>query len=633
MAGTSVLANLAIQISANTATFNKSLQEATRGLQSFQKTFTQVAAAVGVGFGTREVIQFALEVAKLGGEAQAVSSAFNKLGDSVELLNRLRQATKGTVSDLDLMKSTVQAANFGIEISKLPDLFQFATLRAQQTGQSIDYLVQSIVLGIGRKSPMILDNLGISLIRLREKLKGVGSESASIADMTRAVSEIMNEDLGKMAKFAENAKTSIDRLSASWNNLKKKIGETGFLNQGLREFEMFVSDLSGDAMVKAFNLLRSNDPTLGSKVPGYNQERQTRLLNKALGDLKEELIGLAIENGKFSMSQEEIAQRFNISKDNAKRFFEILQSVNQEYVKIKANQDAAAKGEVDPISGMAAGGERWMGRPKVEKTEEQLKAEEEALKQAEKSWDAYYKRITSGSDIIPPATLLMEMMIGTIRRVRQETEKPLQLPGFKKEGGLDIESSVFGINKYTESLKPLIDGLKKVQNQSLQLKDAIIEDMKNINNAFTSAAQQGIMDFLFGFEQMAGKEITFGQNILNAISNFMRSFGQQLIALGVAKLGLDKLLASLTIPNAAVAIGAIAAGTALVAAAGAIRARNDLAIQKTVRTSSNSENFNTGLRSMDSLKLEVSGTLTGSGRDLVAVINNTYYDNKVRKGG
>jgi hypothetical protein len=31
--------------------------------------------------------------------------------------------------------------------------------------------------------------------------------------------------------------------------------------------------------------------------------------------------------------------------------------------------------------------------------------------------------------------------------------------------------------------------------------------------------------------------------------------------------------------------------------------------------------------------MEITGTLVGSGRDLVAVINQTNYDNKIRKGG
>ena len=51
----------------------------------------------------------------------------------------------------------------GIDIQKLPDLLKFASIRAMETGQSVDYMVSSIVTGLGRKSPLILDNLGLKL--------------------------------------------------------------------------------------------------------------------------------------------------------------------------------------------------------------------------------------------------------------------------------------------------------------------------------------------------------------------------------------------------------------------------------------------------------------------------------------
>ena len=50
----------------------------------------------------------------------------------------------------------------------------FATKRAEETGQSVDYLVDSIIMGIGRKSPMILDNLGISIVDIRNEMEKTG---------------------------------------------------------------------------------------------------------------------------------------------------------------------------------------------------------------------------------------------------------------------------------------------------------------------------------------------------------------------------------------------------------------------------------------------------------------------------
>lgn len=108
---------------------------------------------------------FALESARAGVEmaeqADGVTKAFNAM-DNPNLLDNLRKATKGTVNDVQLMTAAVQANDFRIPLEDLGKYLEFAQLKAQQTGQSVDYMTNSIVTGLGRKSPLILDNLGIS---------------------------------------------------------------------------------------------------------------------------------------------------------------------------------------------------------------------------------------------------------------------------------------------------------------------------------------------------------------------------------------------------------------------------------------------------------------------------------------
>lgn len=634
MAGTSILAQLAVQISANTASFNASMKGAERSLSTFTKNFQSAAAAVGVGLGVREIIDFATESAKLAGQTEAVGKAFQKLNDSKTLMAELTTVTGGTVSQLKLMQTAVQAANFGIAIKELPKLLEFATLRAQQTGQSVDYLVQSIILGIGRRSPMILDNLGISLGRLREKLKGVGAESASVAHMTKIVGEIAEEELGKMPGFANNAATAIERLAASFENLKAKIGSMDWLQRFFSSLSKGMDELTGDPLTETINILERFN-----KVEGYGYARRT-----SLDDIKDKLRLIIEENSGLEVSQKSLEERFGISSARAKEYADIINDLNLEFKKLKFSREAAAKGEVDPISGMAAGGERWMGRPKVEKTDEQLKAEQKAIDELLKERESAFKRYGISISKINKATFedlkrydkqsadLLKTQINNYKALGDSTTKFGEQFGTTMDDAQQVIKSMLASGISLPDVIGRPEYLDAIIAKFAKFGKGVKETAEDISSSFSASAQQGIMDFLYGFEQMAAKEITFGENILNAISNFMRSFGQQLIALGTAKLGLDKLLASLTIPNAAVAIGAIAAGTALVAAAGAIRKKNDLAIQKTVRTSPSSENVSSGLRTMDSLKLQVSGTLTGSGRDLIAVIDNATFDNKFRKG-
>jgi hypothetical protein len=181
------LAKLAIVISANTAQLAASLKSAQGQLKDFTSGITKVGGIIAGAFAVKEIAGFALEVSKLAGEADGVEAAFNRLPNATRLMLDLKEATGGTVSELDLMKRTVQATNFGISLESLPKLLEFAAVRAQQTGQSVEYLVDSIVTGIGRKSPLILDNLGISAVALKEKMGGVAVATASVGEVADAV--------------------------------------------------------------------------------------------------------------------------------------------------------------------------------------------------------------------------------------------------------------------------------------------------------------------------------------------------------------------------------------------------------------------------------------------------------------
>jgi len=125
----------------------------------------------------RGLTDLAIHAKELADSAKGVVPAFERL-DRPGLLRNLVESTGGTVSNLELMRQAVRASNFEIPVKNLGKLFQFAAIRAKETGESVDFLVNSIISGIGRKSPLILDNLGISAVRLRKELKGVGVETA-----------------------------------------------------------------------------------------------------------------------------------------------------------------------------------------------------------------------------------------------------------------------------------------------------------------------------------------------------------------------------------------------------------------------------------------------------------------------
>lgn len=217
------------QLESYNAKLKESNKEGIAGTNSLTSSFGGLYNAIKLVIGAQVVKQFvsmSIEAAALAGKVEGVEKAFARaFPNSVLILDQLRRATKGTITDFELMQRTIQATNLGVAIEPLPKLFEFAAARAQQTGESVDYLVDSIVRGIGRKSLLILDNLGISAVRLKEQFHGASLASQSVADVTAAVGKIAQEELTKMGGFAETAATKVDRLDVSWQNLKLQLSK------------------------------------------------------------------------------------------------------------------------------------------------------------------------------------------------------------------------------------------------------------------------------------------------------------------------------------------------------------------------------------------------------------------------
>jgi hypothetical protein len=167
-------------------------------------------------FAVREVVAFGREVEALARKAEGVEKAFKNIANA-GTLEELRKATRGTVSDLQLMQNAVKANNFQIPLDQLGKLFAFANQRARETGESVDYLVESITLGIARKSIPILDNLGISSIQIQEEFKKTG-------DFAKAVGNIIDESMSNAGETVETTAERMERFSASFQNFKANIG-------------------------------------------------------------------------------------------------------------------------------------------------------------------------------------------------------------------------------------------------------------------------------------------------------------------------------------------------------------------------------------------------------------------------
>ena len=206
--------------------YDKGLQGAKKSTNQFASSIKKLGGLMAGAFAIGKITAFVKESAKLAGEAEGIRQAYSKISDTN--IESLRSSVQGTVSDMELMRSTVEAATLGLDASKMPELFAFAAQRAKETGQEVGFLVDSIVKGIGRKSPLILDNLGISAIALREALGDVSMQAASVEQVTAAVAKIARETTGSLDELGNAALTSAQKtqqLEAETTNLKVALGD------------------------------------------------------------------------------------------------------------------------------------------------------------------------------------------------------------------------------------------------------------------------------------------------------------------------------------------------------------------------------------------------------------------------
>lgn len=161
-----------------------------------------------------ETIDKSVELAE---SADGVVHAFEKIGTE-DYLQTLRDATKGTVSDIELMKAAVKAKDFRIPLEDLGKYLSFAQLKAQQTGQELDYMVDSIVTGLGRQSPQILDNLGLSAAEISEKTKETG-------DFMKGVASIVEKNLAAAGETYISAADRAAQRTVDLENAQLSLGK------------------------------------------------------------------------------------------------------------------------------------------------------------------------------------------------------------------------------------------------------------------------------------------------------------------------------------------------------------------------------------------------------------------------
>ncbi|MDD5527312.1 MAG: hypothetical protein PHE11_07930 [Candidatus Omnitrophica bacterium] len=166
------------------------------GLSAAWQVGLSAAAAIGAAAGAVKLLS---DAAQEGAAFQRMEEASGSLAVSMNadmdvILEALRGASLGMVSDFDLMQAASRAMMLGVsaDAGQLSQLMEVAALRGRAMGLSTTQAFNDIVTGIGRASPLILDNLGIVVdaeARYKAYADSIGktSEELSKAEKTQAL--------------------------------------------------------------------------------------------------------------------------------------------------------------------------------------------------------------------------------------------------------------------------------------------------------------------------------------------------------------------------------------------------------------------------------------------------------------
>lgn len=223
---------------------------------------------------------------------QAFGNAVSSLGDSTKVLQSLREQTRGTVSDVELMRLTIASLQGTSETfrkvvgPRIGEVLDVTARAARATGQSVDVVREKFLTGLRLMSKRRIDDIGVILDQK-------AAEEAYAKSIGKTAAELNN--LEKQAAFAQGAIAALGKIGAEagMNTTAENIARIGVLFENFKDraslliapvFDVFVDHLA--KIASGFQFLMEMGTSMWSSI---SNAVQTVVGN--LGELKTALFG------------------------------------------------------------------------------------------------------------------------------------------------------------------------------------------------------------------------------------------------------------------------------------------------------------------------------------------------------
>lgn len=497
-----------------------------------------------------EAVKQGIELARQG---EGIRNAFERLGRG-DILNGLREATHGTVTDLELMKAAVKFNDFKLPLDELGTMLAFAQQKAKDTGQSVDYMVDSIVTGLGRKSLMILDNLGLSANEIKEKMKETG-------DMTKAVGQIIREQMAKSGEYIETAADRATKADVELKNAMEDLGRTfqplaDEANNTWNSIKVGALNLLNDAIKPLIDSLTTagrlrkelaNMNGGGNGQPSFVDSQISALagsnykkyrFNAALGNYDKQIAGIQNElaSRQTGSNVRSNGQYVGIHSQVLQDRLKALQTMRAEYVKRAKNILNPLKISEDVEKGIASGGgggrtSRGGGRSTVTtpKVDEILPAGSVAALNKELSELRKQQDLATTTEGWEAQQQKINELTYKIKVLKGEMPDPTKIQQGKGQSVLGIGIGQAELDSVQKQLKAMVpDGGVKIPAK-IEINTQPLEDVtkkgKDINKAF-SAATQAVSSIGDAFNAIEDPSAKAAGMVMQAIASIALGFAQ-----------------------------------------------------------------------------------------------------------
>ena len=263
--------------------FDRSVQSSARGLDKMGGILS--GGGLGMLFGgmagvagVAAITKTAFALGDLGAQSLTTKASFESLmrsvGLSTGILDQLKASAGGTMTELQLMQQTNTAlagasgdlaTEMGAALPKLLEAGRAAALLNPSLGDA-NFMFQSLIAGIKRGSPNLIDNTGITLkigeatdayaASIGKSVTELTAQERSIA-ILRGTLEGADRLIEQTGSNLDGMSTSASKLKTAWMELKTAVGEglapttSGLQNQLAFELTGLTALIKGDELAKA----------------------------------------------------------------------------------------------------------------------------------------------------------------------------------------------------------------------------------------------------------------------------------------------------------------------------------------------------------------------------------------------